>query len=150
VCAAQKAGRPLFLGQLPDHARERRPARALGWKQYGVYTFQAEDEIAGVGAALGAAFGGAIAITPPAAGDEPEGRDVGLALAVELPIVVTDIPARRPLHGMPTKTEQADLLMAMYGRHGESPVPILAAATPADCFRWRRGGAHRGQVHGRR
>src|SRR5436189_284545 len=102
----------------------------------GVHPFQAEDEIAGIGAALGAAFGGAIAITTTSGpGMTLKAETVGLALAVELPIVVTDIQRAGPSTGMPTKTEQADLLMAMYGRHGESPVPVLAAATPADCFR---------------
>src|SRR6266852_1035058 len=109
VCAAQKAGRPLFLGSYPITPASDVLHELSGLKQYDVYTFQAEDEIAGVGAALGAAFGGAIAIT--------------------------DIQRAGPSTGMPTKTEQADLLMAMYGRHGESPVPVLAAATPADCFR---------------
>src|SRR6266481_4330419 len=107
-----------------------------GMKQFDVYTFQAEDEIAGIGAALGAAFGGVIGITTTSGpGMNLKAETVGLALAVELPIVVTDIQRAGPSTGMPTKTEQADLLMAMYGRHGESPVPILAAATPADCFR---------------
>ena len=136
VCAAQKAGRPLFLGSYPITPASDVLHELSGWKQYGVYTFQAEDEIAGVGAALGAAFGGAIAITTTSGpGMNLKAETVGLALAVELPIVVTDIQRAGPSTGMPTKTEQADLLMAMYGRHGESPVPILAAATPADCFR---------------
>jgi len=136
VCAAQKAGRPLFLGSYPITPASDVLHELSGWKQYGVYTFQAEDEIAGIGAALGAAFGGAIAITTTSGpGMNLKAETVGLALAVELPIVVTDIQRAGPSTGMPTKTEQADLLMAMYGRHGESPVPVLAAATPADCFR---------------
>jgi len=135
VCAAQKAGRPLFLGSYPITPASDVLHELAGLKQYGVYTFQAEDEIAGVGAALGAAFGGAIAITTTSGpGMNLKAETVGLALAVELPIVVTDIQRAGPSTGMPTKTEQADLLMAMYGRHGESPVPVLAAATPADCF----------------
>ena len=105
-------------------------------KQFDVYTFQAEDEIAGVGAALGAAFGGAIALTSTSGpGMNLKAETIGLACAVELPLVITDIQRAGPSTGMPTKAEQADLLMAMYGRHGEAPVPILAAATPADCFR---------------
>ena len=136
VCAATKAGRPLFLGSYPITPASDVLHELSGWKQYGVYTFQAEDEIAGIGAALGAAFGGAIAITTTSGpGMNLKAETVGLALAVELPIVVTDIQRAGPSTGMPTKTEQADLLMAMYGRHGESPVPVLAAATPADCFR---------------
>ncbi len=136
VCAATKAGRPLFLGSYPITPASDVLHELSGWKQFGVYTFQAEDEIAGIGAALGAAFGGAIAITTTSGpGMNLKAETVGLALAVELPIVVTDIQRAGPSTGMPTKTEQADLLMAMYGRHGESPVPVLAAATPADCFR---------------
>ncbi len=135
VCAAQKAGRPLFLGSYPITPASDVLHELSGLKQYDVYTFQAEDEIAGVGAALGAAFGGAIAITTTSGpGMNLKAETIGLALAVELPIVVTDIQRAGPSTGMPTKTEQADLLMAMYGRHGESPVPVLAAATPADCF----------------
>jgi len=96
---------------------------------------QAEDEIAAIGAALGAAFGGAIAITTTSGpGMNLKAETMGLAVMVELPLVITDIQRAGPSTGMPTKTEQADLLMAMYGRHGEAPVPILAAATPADCF----------------
>src|SRR5881398_2578272 len=136
VCAAQKAGRPLFLGSYPITPASDVLHELSGLKQYGVYTFQAEDEIAGVGAALGAAFGGAIAITTTSGpGMNLKAETIGLALAVELPLVITDIQRAGPSTGMPTKTEQADLLMAMYGRHGESPVPVLAAATPADCFR---------------
>ena len=135
VAAAQKAGRPLFLGSYPITPASDVLHELSGLKQYGVYTFQAEDEIAGVGAALGAAFGGAIAITTTSGpGMNLKAETIGLALAVELPLVITDIQRAGPSTGMPTKTEQADLLMAMYGRHGESPVPILAAATPADCF----------------
>src|SRR5712692_5917637 len=136
VAAAQKAGRPIFLGSYPITPASDILHELSGLKQFDVYTFQAEDEIAGIGAALGAAFGGAIAITTTSGpGMNLKAEPVGLALAVELPLVVTDIQRAGPSTGMPTKTEQADLLMAMYGRHGESPVPVLAAATPADCFR---------------
>ncbi len=135
ICAARKAGRPLFLGSYPITPASDVLHELSGLKQYDVYTFQAEDEIAGIGAALGAAFGGAIAITTTSGpGMNLKAETVGLALAVELPLVITDIQRAGPSTGMPTKTEQADLLMAMYGRHGESPVPVLAAATPADCF----------------
>jgi 2-oxoglutarate ferredoxin oxidoreductase subunit alpha len=135
VAAAHKAGRPLFLGSYPITPASDVLHELSGLKQFGAVTFQAEDEIAGVGAALGAAFGGAIAVTTTSGpGMNLKAETIGLALAVELPLVVTDIQRAGPSTGMPTKTEQADLLMAMYGRHGESPVPILAAATPADCF----------------
>jgi len=135
VCAARRAGRPLFLGSYPITPASDVLHELSGLKQFDVFTFQAEDEIAGIGAALGAAFGGSIAITTTSGpGLNLKAETVGLALAVELPIVITDIQRAGPSTGMPTKTEQADLLMAMYGRHGESPVPVLAAATPADCF----------------
>src|SRR2546427_2343425 len=135
VAAAQKAKRPLFLGSYPITPASDVLHELSSLKQYGVYTFQAEDEIAGIGAALGAAFGGAIAITTTSGpGMNLKAETIGLALAVELPLVITDIQRAGPSTGMPTKTEQADLLMAMHGRHGEAPVPVLAAATPADCF----------------
>jgi len=136
VAAAHQARRPLFLGSYPITPASDVLHELSALKQFGVYTFQAEDEIAGIGAALGAAFGGAIAITTTSGpGMNLKAETMGLALAVELPLVITDVQRAGPSTGMPTKTEQADLLMAMYGRHGESPVPILAAATPADCFR---------------
>src|SRR5262252_6756174 len=135
VTAARKAGRPLFLGSYPITPASDILHELSTLKQFDVYTFQAEDEIAGIGAALGAAFGGAIAITTTSGpGMNLKAETIGLALAVELPLVITDIQRAGPSTGMPTKTEQADLLMAMHGRHGEAPVPILAAATPADCF----------------
>jgi 2-oxoglutarate/2-oxoacid ferredoxin oxidoreductase subunit alpha len=135
VAAARQAGRPLFLGSYPITPASDVLHELSALKHFDVYTFQAEDEIAGIGAALGAAFGGAIAITTTSGpGMNLKAETMGLALAVELPLVIADVQRAGPSTGMPTKTEQADLLMAMYGRHGESPVPILAAATPADCF----------------
>jgi 2-oxoglutarate ferredoxin oxidoreductase subunit alpha len=135
VVAAQKAGRPLFLGSYPITPASDILHELSTLKQYDVYTFQAEDEIAGIGAALGAAFGGSIAITTTSGpGMNLKAETMGLALAVELPLIVTDIQRAGPSTGMPTKTEQADLMIAMYGRHGESPVPIIAASTPGDCF----------------
>ena len=135
VAAAHQAGLPLFLGSYPITPASDVLHELSALKQFDAITFQAEDEIAGVGAALGAAFGGAIAITTTSGpGMNLKAETVGLALAVELPLIVTDVQRAGPSTGMPTKTEQADLLMAMYGRHGEAPVPILAAATPGDCF----------------
>ena len=135
VAAAQRAGRPLFLGSYPITPASDILHELAALKQFDVHTFQAEDEIAGIGAALGAAFGGAIAITTTSGpGMNLKAETLGLALAVELPLVVADIQRAGPSTGMPTKTEQADLLMAMYGRHGEAPLPILAASTPSDCF----------------
>jgi 2-oxoglutarate ferredoxin oxidoreductase subunit alpha len=135
IAAAHNAGRPLFLGSYPITPASDILHELAALKHFDVHTFQAEDEIAGIGAALGAAFGGAIAITTTSGpGLNLKAETLGLALAVELPLVVTDVQRAGPSTGMPTKTEQADLLMAMYGRHGESPLPILAASTPSDCF----------------
>ena len=135
VAAAVKSGRPLFLGSYPITPASDMLHDLAGFKNFPVYTFQAEDEIAGVASAIGAAFGGAIAITTTSGpGMNLKAEAVGLAVKVELPLIITDIQRAGPSTGMPTKPEQADLLMAMYGRHGESPIPIIAASTPADCF----------------
>jgi len=135
VAAAVKCGRPLFLGSYPITPASDVLHELATFKNFPVYTFQAEDEIAGVCSAIGASFGGAIAITTTSGpGMNLKAEAVGLAVKVELPLVITDIQRAGPSTGMPTKPEQADLLQAMYGRHGESPIPIIAAATPADCF----------------
>jgi 2-oxoglutarate/2-oxoacid ferredoxin oxidoreductase subunit alpha len=135
VAAAVKAERPLFLGSYPITPASDVLHELAGYKNFPIYTFQAEDEIAGVTAAVGAAFGGAIAITTTSGpGMNLKAEAVGLAVKTELPVIVTDIQRAGPSTGMPTKPEQADLLMAMYGRHGESPIPIIAASTPGDCF----------------
>ena len=135
IAAAQRAGLPIFLGSYPItpasdilHELSRR-------KEFGVRTFQAEDEIAGVGAALGASFGGSLGVTTTSGpGLDLKSETIGLAINLELPLVVVDIQRGGPSTGLPTKTEQADLLHAMYGRHGEAPLPIVAACTPAHCF----------------
>jgi 2-oxoglutarate/2-oxoacid ferredoxin oxidoreductase subunit alpha len=135
VAASVKSGRPLFLGSYPITPASDILHELSGFKNFPVYTFQAEDEIAGVCAAIGASFGGAIAITTTSGpGMNLKAEAVGLAVKVELPMVITDIQRAGPSTGMPTKPEQADLLQSMYGRHGESPIPIIAASTPADCF----------------
>ena len=135
VAAARQAGLPLFLGSYPITPASDILHELATYKNFGVTTFQAEDEIAGVGAALGAAFGGAVAITTTSGpGMCLKAETVNLAVSVELPIVIADIQRGGPSTGLPTKTEQADLLMALYGRNSDSPVPIIAAATPADCF----------------
>lgn len=135
IAAAQTAGRPLFLGTYPITPASDILHELAGYKQFNVYTFQAEDEIAGVGAALGAAFGGAVAITTTSGpGMCLKAETINLAVSVELPVVIVDVQRGGPSTGLPTKTEQGDLLMAIFGRNGESPVPVLAAATPADCF----------------
>ncbi len=135
VAGAHRAERPIFLGSYPITPASDILHELAALKQFDVVTFQAEDEIGGIGAALGAAFGGAIGVTTTSGpGMDLKAETMGLAVAVELPLVIADIQRAGPSTGMPTKTEQADLLMAMYGRHGEAPVPILAPATPADCF----------------
>ena len=135
VAAAHQARVPLFLGTYPITPASDILHELALFKNFGVVTFQAEDEIAGVGAALGAAFGGAVAVTTTSGpGMCLKAETVNLAVSVELPLVIADIQRGGPSTGLPTKTEQSDLLMALYGRNGDSPVPIIAAATPADCF----------------
>jgi 2-oxoglutarate/2-oxoacid ferredoxin oxidoreductase subunit alpha len=135
IAASQLAGLPLFLGSYPITPASDILHELAKHKRFGVRTFQAEDEIAAVGAALGAAFGGSLAVTSTSGpGMLLKAETVGLAVSVELPLIVCDIQRAGPSTGMPTKTEQADLLQAMFGRNGESPVPVIAAASPADCF----------------
>jgi 2-oxoglutarate ferredoxin oxidoreductase subunit alpha len=135
VAAAQQAKRPIFLGSYPITPASDILHELSTYKSFNVYTFQAEDEIAGIGAALGAAFGGAIAITSTSGpGVCLKAETINLAVSVELPLIIADIQRGGPSTGLPTKTEQADLMMALYGRNSDSPVPILAPSTPADCF----------------
>ncbi len=135
VAASQLAKLPIFLGSYPITPASDILHELSKHKRFGVRTFQAEDEISGVGAALGAAFGGALGITTTSGpGMCLKAETIGLAVAVELPLVVCDIQRAGPSTGMPTKTEQADLLMALYGRNGESPVVVIAPSTPGDCF----------------
>jgi len=135
VTAARLAGLEMFLGSYPITPASDILHELAKYKRFGIRTFQAEDEISGVGAALGAAFGGALGVTTTSGpGMCLKAETVGLAAAVELPLVVCDIQRAGPSTGMPTKTEQADLLMALYGRNGESPVAVLAPSTPGDCF----------------
>jgi 2-oxoglutarate ferredoxin oxidoreductase subunit alpha len=135
VAASRRSGLPLFLGSYPITPASDILHELSKLKRFGVRTFQAEDEIGGVGAALGAAFGGALGVTTTSGpGMALKGETIGLAVSVELPLIVCDIQRAGPSTGMPTKTEQADLLMALYGRNGESPVAVIAPATPSDCF----------------
>jgi 2-oxoglutarate/2-oxoacid ferredoxin oxidoreductase subunit alpha len=135
VAASQLAGLPLFLGSYPITPASDILHELAKHKRFGVRTFQAEDEIAAIGAALGASFGGSLAVTSTSGpGMLLKAETVGLAVSVELPLIICDIQRAGPSTGMPTKTEQADLLQAMFGRNGESPVPIVAPASPADCF----------------
>jgi 2-oxoglutarate ferredoxin oxidoreductase subunit alpha len=135
IAASQLAGLPLFLGSYPITPASDILHELAKHKRFGVRTFQAEDEIAAIGAALGASFGGSLSVTSTSGpGMLLKAEIVGLAVSVELPLLICDIQRAGPSTGMPTKTEQADLLQAMFGRNGESPVPIVAAASPADCF----------------
>jgi 2-oxoglutarate/2-oxoacid ferredoxin oxidoreductase subunit alpha len=135
VAASRRSGLPLFLGSYPITPASDILHELSKLKRFGVRTFQAEDEISGVGAALGAAFGGALGVTSTSGpGMALKAETIGLAASIELPLIVCDIQRAGPSTGMPTKTEQADLLMALYGRNGESPVAVLAPATPSDCF----------------
>ncbi len=132
---AQRSGLRVVLGSYPITPASTVLHACSRLKSYGVVAYQAEDEIASIGAALGAAFGGALGVTATSGpGMALKGEMLGLATMVELPLLVFDIQRAGPSTGMPTRTEQSDLLMAMFGRHGESPLPILAPATPSDCF----------------
>ena len=135
ITASRKAGLPLFLGAYPITPASDVLHELSKHKRFGVTTFQAEDEIAGVGAALGASFAGHLGVTTTSGpGVALKAETIGLAVMTELPLVVCDIQRAGPSTGMPTKTEQADLLQVMFGRNGEAPVPVLAAQSPADCF----------------
>ncbi|MEU6732248.1 2-oxoacid:acceptor oxidoreductase subunit alpha [Streptomyces physcomitrii] len=135
VAAGQQADLPLYLGSYPITPASDILHELSKHKNFGVRTFQAEDEIAGIGAALGAAFGGSLAVTTTSGpGVALKSETIGLAVSLELPLLIVDIQRGGPSTGLPTKTEQADLLQAMYGRNGEAPVPIVAPKTPADCF----------------
>jgi len=135
IAASKKAGIPLFYGSYPITPASDVLHTLSRYKNYGITTFQAEDEIAAVCSAIGAAFAGQLAMTGSSGpGISLKGEALGLAASVELPMVVVNVQRGGPSTGLPTKTEQADLLQSMYGRNGESPMPIVAAATPSDCF----------------
>ena len=135
VAASQLTGLPLFLGSYPITPASDILHELSKHKRFGVRTFQAEDEIAAVGAALGASYGGSLAVTSTSGpGLALKAETIGLGVSLELPLIVVDVQRAGPSTGMPTKTEQADLLQAMFGRNGEAPVPIVAPRSPADCF----------------
>ncbi|MER6613374.1 2-oxoacid:acceptor oxidoreductase subunit alpha [Streptomyces xantholiticus] len=135
IAASRQADLPLYLGSYPITPASDVLHELSKHKNFGVRTFQAEDEIAGIGAALGAAFGGSLAVTTTSGpGVALKSETIGLAVSLELPLLIVDIQRGGPSTGLPTKTEQADLLQAMYGRNGEAPVPVVAPQTPADCF----------------
>lgn len=135
VAATDKSRLPLFFGSYPITPASDILHSLSAYKNYGIYTFQAEDEIAAVSSAIGASFGGNLGVTSSSGpGVALKGEALGLAVMLELPLVVINVQRAGPSTGMPTKTEQADLLQAMYGRNGESPAVVLAPSSPADCF----------------
>lgn len=135
IAATQKAGLTLFYGTYPITPASDILHELSKHKNFGVKTFQAEDEIAAITSAIGASFGGSLGITASSGpGIALKGEAIGLALMLELPLVILNIQRGGPSTGLPTKTEQADLMQAIYGRNGESPVPVIAAYTPSDCF----------------
>ena len=137
IAAAEKAGKELFLGSYPITPATDILHELAKHKNLGVKTFQAEDEIAGICSAIGASFAGSLAITTTSGpGLALKGEALGLAMIAELPLVVVNVQRGGPSTGLPTKTEQSDLLQAMYGRNGESPVAVIAASTPSNCFEW--------------
>ncbi|MCB9187101.1 MAG: 2-oxoacid:acceptor oxidoreductase subunit alpha [Flavobacteriales bacterium] len=135
IAAARRSGLELFYGSYPITPASDVLHELAKHKNFGVKTFQAEDEIAAVASAIGASFGGALGVTASSGpGIALKGEAIGLALMLELPLVIVNVQRGGPSTGLPTKTEQADLLQAVYGRNGEAPVAVVAAATPADCF----------------
>jgi len=135
AAAAHLSGKQVFLGSYPITPASEILHELSYLKEHGVVTYQAEDEIAGIGSAIGAAFGGSLAVTTTSGpGLALKTEMMGFAVITELPLVIVNVQRGGPSTGMPTKTEQADLLMALFGRHGEAPMPIIAAQSPADCF----------------
>jgi 2-oxoglutarate ferredoxin oxidoreductase subunit alpha len=135
LAASRLADRPLFYGSYPITPASDILHQLSGYKNFGVKTFQAEDEIAAIGAAIGAAYGGAMGLTASSGpGIALKSEALGLAVMVELPLVVIDVQRAGPSTGMPTKTEQADLLQVLFGRNSDSPLPVVAPATPGECF----------------
>lgn len=135
VAAAEKSNRPLFLGSYPITPATEILQYISSYKRFGIKHMQAEDEIAGITSAIGAAYGGSLAVTTTSGpGLSLKSEALGLAVMLELPLIIVDVMRAGPSTGMPTKPEQSDLYQAMFGRHGEAPMPILAASTPSDCF----------------
>src|SRR5579884_2472880 len=135
IAASVRSKLPLVLASYPITPASELLHELSRHTRFGVTTIQAEDEIAAAGMALGAAFGGRLGVTATSGpGMDLKAETIGLAVALELPMIVVDVQRAGPSTGMPTKTEQADLLMALYGRHGESPLPVLAPSTPGGCF----------------
>jgi 2-oxoglutarate/2-oxoacid ferredoxin oxidoreductase subunit alpha len=135
IAASERSGLPLFYASYPITPASELLHELSRHKNFGVVTIQAEDEIAAANIALGAAFSGQLAVTGTSGpGIDLKAETIGLAVIMELPMIIVDVQRAGPSTGMPTKTEQADLLLVMYGRHGESPLPIVSASTPSECF----------------
>ncbi|HPH33690.1 MAG TPA: 2-oxoacid:acceptor oxidoreductase subunit alpha [Chitinophagaceae bacterium] len=135
IAASEKSGLPIFLGTYPITPASDILHDLSKYKQFGVRTFQAEDEIAGIASAIGASYGGALGVTTSSGpGIALKGEAMGLAMMLEIPLLIINIQRGGPSTGLPTKTEQSDLMQAYYGRNGECPMPIISASTPADCF----------------
>src|SRR3712207_1547648 len=135
VAAGQRSGLPVFLGAYPITPASDILHELSKHKAFGIRTFQAEDEIAGIASAIGASFGGALGVTTTSGpGISLKSEAMGLAVMTELPLVVVDVQRGGPSTGLPTKTEQSDLLQAMFGRNGEAPIPVIAPRSPGDCF----------------
>jgi 2-oxoglutarate/2-oxoacid ferredoxin oxidoreductase subunit alpha len=135
LTAADKSGLELFYGSYPITPASDILHQLSGYRNFGVKTFQAEDEISAIGAAIGASYGGNLAVTGTSGpGMALKTEAMGLAIMLELPLIICNIQRGGPSTGLPTKTEQADLLQAIYGRNGEAPIPVIAASSPSDCF----------------
>lgn len=135
IAAAEKSGLPLFLGSYPITPASDILHELSRYKNFGVRTFQAEDEIAAIAASIGASYGGSLGVTTTSGpGMALKTEAMGLAMMLEIPLVIIDIQRGGPSTGLPTKTEQSDLLQAYYGRNGEAPIPVISASTPSDCF----------------
>jgi 2-oxoglutarate ferredoxin oxidoreductase subunit alpha len=135
IAASQKSGLPLFLGTYPITPASDILHELSRYKSFGIKTFQAEDEIAGITAAIGAAYGGSLGVTTTSGpGMALKGEAMGLAVMLEIPLIIINVQRGGPSTGLPTKTEQSDLLQAYYGRNGECPMPVVSASTPSDCF----------------
>ncbi|MEE3234500.1 MAG: 2-oxoacid:acceptor oxidoreductase subunit alpha [Candidatus Latescibacterota bacterium] len=137
VTSAKKAGLPLFYGSYPITPASSILEGLAALKNFDVRTFQAEDEIAAIGSAIGASFGGCLAVTASSGpGISLKSEAINLAVVMELPLVVINVQRGGPSTGLPTKTEQSDLLQVLFGRNGQSPIPVVAPATPGECFKW--------------
>src|SRR6187455_439292 len=135
IAASQKSGLPLFLGSYPITPASDILHELSKYKNFGIKTFQAEDEIAAISSAIGASYGGSLGLTTTSGpGMALKAEAMGLAVMLEIPLLIIDVQRGGPSTGLPTKTEQSDLLQAYYGRNGECPMPVIAASTPSDCF----------------